>query len=172
MEAVSHQITDNNRSDGSVEEFSFKRLKRELNLYGYSTSSNAVSIKRFLSSITEGPYYVCTCCNRMLYRKTVQKFQYSSYPRDIFTRITSFDNEEYICRTCHLKARKGQIPCQAVCNKLQIDDMPSELEALRKLESVLVAQRLVFQKIVVMPKGQQKKIRGAICNVPVNCDTV
>ena len=23
-----------------------------------------------------------------------------------------------------------------------------------------------------MPKGQQKKIRGAICDVPVNCDTV
>ena len=71
-----------------------------------------------------------------------------------------------------LKANKGQIPCQAVYNKLDIDEMPSELEALRKLESVLVAQRLIFQRIVVMPKGQQKKIRGAICNVPVNCDTV
>ena len=68
--------------------------------------------------------------------------------------------------------KKGQIPCQAVCNKLDIDEMPSELEALRKLESFLVAQRLVFQKIVVMPEGQQKKIRGAICNVLVNCDTV
>ena len=71
------------------------------------------------------------------------------------------------CGTCHLKTKKGQIPCQAVCNKLDIDEMPSELEALKKLESVLVAQSLVFRKIVVMPKGQQKKIRGAICNVPV-----
>ena len=138
----------------------------------YSTSSNAVSVKQFLSSITEGLYYVCTCRNRMLYRKTVRKFQCSTYPRDIFTGIMSFDNVEYICDTCHLKAKKEQIPCQAVCNKLDIDEMPSELEALRKLESVLVAQRLVFQNIVVMPKGQQKKIRGAICNVPVNCDTV
>ena len=86
--------------------------------------------------------------------------------------MMSFDNVEYICGTCHLKAKKGQIPCQAVYNKLDIDEMPSVLEALRKLESVLVAQRLVFQKIVVMPKGQRKKIRGAICNVPVNCDTV
>ena len=108
----------------------------------------------------------------MMYRKTVRKFQYSAYPRDIFTGMMSFDNVEYICGTCPLKAKKGQIPCQAVCNKLDIDEMPSELEALRKLESVLVAQRLVFQKIVVMPKGQQKKISGAICNVPVNCDTV
>ena len=60
-------------------------------------------------------------------------------PRDISTRIMSFDNEEYICGTCHLKAKKGQITCQAVCNKLDIDEMPSEFEALRKLESVIVA---------------------------------
>ena len=70
MEAVSHQITDNNQSDGSVEEFSFNRLKRELNLYGYSTSSNAVSVKRFLSSITEGPimcvHVVIECCTEQL----------------------------------------------------------------------------------------------------------
>ena len=70
-----------------------------------------------------------------------------------------------------MNVRKGQIPCQAVCNKLEIDDVPSELEALRKLESVLVAPRLVVQKIVVMSKDQQKKIRGATSNVPVNCDT-
>ena len=35
-----------------------------------------------------------------------------------------------------------------------------------------MAERLIFQKIIVIPKGQQKKIRGAICNVPVNCDTM
>ena len=144
MEAASQQITeDNNQSDGS-----FNRLQRELNLFGYSTSSNAVSVKQFLSSITEGPYYVSTCCNRMLYRKTVRKFQYSAYPRDIFTGIMSFDNVKYICVTCHLKAKKGQIPCQAVCNKIDIDEIPSELEALRKLESVLVAQRLVFKRLL------------------------
>ena len=46
MEAVRHQITDNNQSDGSVDEFSFSRINRELNSYGYSTSSNALSVKR------------------------------------------------------------------------------------------------------------------------------
>ena len=33
-----------------------------------------------------------------------------------------------------------------------------------------MAQRIVFQKIIIMPKGQQKKIKGAICNVPVEYD--
>ena len=28
----------------------------------------------------------------------------------------------------------------------------------------------MFEKIIVMPKGQQRKIKGAICNIPVECD--
>ena len=47
---------------------------------------------------------------------------------------------------------------------------PPELANLEKLEQILVSQRIVFEKIVVMPKGQQKKIRGRICNVPVSCE--
>lgn len=65
---------------------------------------------------------------------------------------------------------KGKVPCQAVSNKLLIDEIPPELAALEKLEQVLIAQRIVFEKIVIMPKGQQRKIKGAICNVPVECD--
>ena len=53
---------------------------------------------------------------------------------------------------------------------MYIDDVPNELLCLEKLEQILIAQRIVFEKIVVMPKGQQKKVKGAICNVPVECD--
>lgn len=55
-------------------------------------------------------------------------------------------------------------------NNLQVDEIPPELSVLEKLEQILIAQRIVFEKIVVMPKGQQRKIKGAICNVPVECD--
>jgi hypothetical protein len=56
-----------------------------------------------------------------------------------------------------------------VVNNLFVDETPTELAALEKLEQILVAQRIVFEKIVIMPKGQQRKIKGAICNVPVEC---
>ena len=65
---------------------------------------------------------------------------------------------------------KGKIPCQAVYNDMSVDKIPAELTLLEKLEQILIAQRIVFKKIVAMPKGQQKKVSGAICNVPVNCD--
>ena len=51
-----------------------------------------------------------------------------------------------------------------------VDQIPSELECLEKLEQILIAQRIVFEKIIIMSKGQQRKIKGAICNVPVDCD--
>ena len=51
-----------------------------------------------------------------------------------------------------------------------VDEIPAELALLEKLEQILITQRIVFEKIIVMPKGQQKKVSGAICNVPVNCD--
>ena len=75
-----------------------------------------------------------------------------------------------MCKTCHSKCMQGSIPCQAVVNNLYVDDVPNDLEVLSKLEQILVAKRIVFEKIVTMPKGQQRKIKGAICNVPVKCD--
>ena len=128
-------------------------------------------MKVFQSKIREGPYFTCSVCNRLLYRKTVILLQESKYNiQHLFTGKKSFDEKEYICRTCHSKLLKQQIPCQAVHNNLQVDEIPPELSVLEKLEQILIAQRIVFEKIVVMPKGQQRKIKGAICNVPVECD--
>ena len=53
---------------------------------------------------------------------------------------------------------------------MYVDQIPVELSSLQKLEQILIAQRIVFEKIIVMPKGQQRKVKGAICNVPVECD--
>ena len=65
--------------------------------------------------------------------------------------------------------KQGKVPCQAVINNMYVDDTPVELASLEKLEQILIAQRIVFEKIIVMPKGQQRKVKGAICNVPVEC---
>ena len=53
---------------------------------------------------------------------------------------------------------------------MYVDDTPVELASLEKLEQILIAQIKVFEKIIVMPKGQQRKVKGAICNVLVECD--
>ena len=55
-------------------------------------------------------------------------------------------------------------------NDMYVDEIPTKLSSLEKLEQIQIAQRIVFEKIVVMHKRQQRKIKGAICNVPVECD--
>ena len=50
-----------------------------------------------------------------------------------------------------------------------MDEIPTKLSSLEKLEQIWIAQRIVFEKIVLMHKGQQRKIKVAICNVPVEC---
>ena len=138
-----------------------------------STHSLDYYIQQFNRDIREGPYYICVVCNRLLYRKTVLEFKRDNYNSSscLFTSVTSFNGNMYICNTCHITIKKkNKTPCQAVYNNLAVDDVPPELASLEKLEQILVSQRIVFQKIVVMPKGQQRKIRGAICNVPVSCE--
>ena len=124
----------------------------------------------FKKKIKAGPFHICCVCNRTLYKKSVMILQKEKYPRqDCFVVQPSFDCKDYICKTCHSKLIKGQQPCQAVVNNLFVDETPVELATLEKLEQILIAQRIVFEKIVIMPKGQQRKIKGAICNVPVEC---
>ena len=131
-----------------------------------------VCIKEFKNKIREGPYHICCVCNRMLYKKSVKNFLSTKYPdQHYFSVQTSFDGKEYICNTCNSKVKQGKVPCQAVIKNMYVDDTPVELASLEKLEQILIAQRTVFEKvIIVMPKGQQRKVKGAICNVPVECD--
>ena len=115
----------------------------------------------FRNKIKDCPCYICGVSNRLLYRKSVKLFDRnscnSSLPESVFTNITSFDDKEYICATCHSKVTKGKIPCQAVYNNMSVDEIPPKLALLEKLEQILITQRIVFEKIIVMPKGQQKK---------------
>ena len=53
---------------------------------------------------------------------------------------------------------------------MSVGEILVELALLEKLEQILIAQRIVIEKIIIMPKGQQKKVSGATCNAPVDCD--
>ena len=125
-------------------------------------------ISRFHTKIKQGPCYVCSVCNRLLYKTSVSLLNQNKYTNvcdSVYTNVKSFDAKEYICKTCNLNLSKGKIPPQAVYNNMYVDEILPELACLEKL-----TQRIVFEKILVMPKGQQRKVKGAICNVPVECD--
>ena len=147
-------------------------LDKQIKSYYNNNSKDIYScIDQFKKKIRQGPYFICCVCNRSLYKKSVMKLAINKYPsQHMFTIKFSFNGKLYVCKTCHSKCMQGSIPCQAVVNNLYVDDVPNDLKVLSKLEQILVAKRIVFEKIVIMPKGQKRKIKGAICNVPVKCD--
>ena len=145
---------------------------RERNTYAAKKirKESKTRVSAFHEAIQDGPYFICIVCNRTLYKKTVKLFHKNSYNPNmhyVFTNVNSFNSKYYICITCDKHLKKDEIPCQAVWNKLEISDLPAEIKVLNILERVLISKRILFKKIVIMPKGQQPKIKGAICNIPI-----
>jgi len=112
------------------------RQKERKNEKYFSTQSLDYYIEQSNRDIREGPYYICVVCNRLLYRKTVLEFKKDKYNCSsyLFTSVTSFNGDMYICNTCHVTIKKkNKTPCQAACNNLTVDDVPPELATLELL---------------------------------------
>ena len=130
-------------------------------------------VKKFKGMVHEGPFYVCQICHRCLYKRLVQHFERnikneSSSP----INVLSFDRYLYICKTCYKKIAKGKVPCQSVSNKLEVYNFPSHFRGIQKLEKVLIAKRLLFKKITILPRWQMEKIPGTICNIPIDTTNI
>ena len=55
-------------------------------------------------------------------------------------------------------------------NELEISASSDVLIGLHRLERVLIPKRILFKKVTIMSKGNFPKLKGSICNVPI--DTV
>ena len=127
-------------------------------------SSTLLTSHSFTSAVQEGPDYVCVCCNRLMYRKTVQQFQVSNYdkaPSDfVVTDVVSAQNKQWICKTRHGGLKRGRLPAQAKANKLDLDSIPVELSELNPLETHLICLRIPFMNT---------SLRQAACHPWTSC---
>ena len=71
-------------------------------------------IKAFKTLIQDGPRYICVCCNRCLYKRSIILFsedKYMNLDHVLQNEIAqSFDGRIYICSTCHKKMLKVKFP--------------------------------------------------------------
>ncbi len=130
MKRKYHELHSPQKAKKHEEQKRFKSATHDLDFY----------ISKFHNRTKEGPYYICSVCQCLLYRKSViilETKNDSSVPKSVFTNVASFDNKEYICKTCHSKLDKSKILCQAVYNDMFADEIPAELALLEKLEQIL-----------------------------------
>ena len=141
----------------------------------------------FRETIRHGPTYVCTSCNRAMFPNQVKECRRGNYSKHAkmaaacltgnyihfcdtaCTSPCSVPQErlqEWICHTCNNHLRRGKMPPLAVANNLALAPIPPELAPLNVLERQVIARILPFAKIVSLPKGQQKAVRGAVVCVP------
>ena len=148
-----------------------------------STRKRNVSVEHavsaFHSKVKFGPDYVCTCCHRMMYRKSVMPCNTAKYTKasaDVIQKVfssnlsyISFDGKQWVCKTCDRMLKCGNMPLQAKSNGLQL---PPELSGLNALELRLICLRVPFMKMVALPTGKQRSIHGPAVNVPSKVDTI
>ena len=128
-------------------------------------------IANFHNSVSNGPIYICTCCDQLWYKHSVclaDKIR-ASNPNAVklLQDITSVNNAEWLCHTCMKHLKSGKVPPLAVVNGMKFPEKPSFFD-LNELECRLIAPRLAFQKIMQAPRGKQLKINGNVVNVPAD----
>lgn len=81
-------------------------------------------------------------------------------------------SQEWICFACHRYLSVNKMPKQSLCNSLNIEPIPPELKEINVLERQLVALRIPFMKVLSLPKGGQKRVKGPCINVPSDLNKV
>ncbi len=144
----------------------------------------------FRNVIKQGPTYVCTCCARALFSNQVRNCEVQKYKQnptvaalcltenyvhicsDCPDRCALEDMKtEWICHSCHTTLLRGLMPDIAVANMLQFTPIPPELCDLNILERHVIAKYIPFAKILTLPKGQQRAIKGAVISVASEVET-
>ena len=59
-----------------------------------------------------------------------------------------------------------------MCNDLDVFNLPDQFSDIRRLEKIIISKRLLYKKITIMPKGLAPKMKGTICNIPINAEDI
>jgi len=92
--------------------------------------------EKFRSVLKGGLCCVCVCCHRLLYRRSVRKFDPNNYSERLSALVDRATSEpllrnferNHICFTCHSSLRRGRLPAQSKANGLALDDIPNDLK--------------------------------------------
>ena len=135
-------------------------------------------MNNFKNQCKKQPVYICTSCHRLLWKKGVEEFKIDKYDninsevRNLVLsdkhRISSPDGSIYICHSCHKTLQSGRMPAQSKANYMDLEDIPDELKDLNNLELHTICKRILFMKLVKLPRGKQKGIKGAAVNIPAD----
>ena len=118
---------------------------------------------KFRKLSCEGPSCVCASCHKLCY-ETHGTFAKDDF-KDVMQLVDGADATWY-CNRCLSSLKRKKIPGTALNNSMRVSEVPKELRGLNSLEERLISRVTPFMKLVVLPRGHQRAIRGQVINFP------
>ena len=110
-------------------------VEKKLNRVSHSlertiSCKSKIMVANIKHKVCQGPFYICVCCERLHYRDATiffEQYKYSIQLGDHVRHVilvASYDSKYYVCKTCHKRLFKGNVPYQASWNKLTVCPQP------------------------------------------------
>ena len=138
-------------------------------------------IRKFESEIKYGLSFICTCCERILFKRAVspiteafiqelevKNLLHCTNQKDAF----KFEDKFYMCQTCYSSLKGGKMPSQCFQNNLQVSEIPEALQDLTDLEIQLLSKNILFLKVRQLPKTRMNTLNDRVICVPIEDDDV
>ena len=133
------------------------------------------NLHKFEKAILKGPTHKCFSCERLCYEQLG-----ALYSCDVANDLLAVVNESvqesiesvWLCNKCKSAMERKKIPAGSQFNKMKVPEVPSVFIGLNTLEQRLISKATVFMKMVILPRGGQRAVRGQVINFPSNVDCV
>ena len=140
---------------------------------GSKISSNLV---KFRKAILEAPSNKCFSCKKLHYSRLGGMIAWDEVSRMLEGVVNlSVDDsvgQLWFCNKCKKSLQRKKIPAGSQFNNMKVAKVPSVLRELNTLEERLISKATVFMKMVILPRGGQRAVRGQVINFPSDVDGI
>ena len=139
---------------------------------GTKISGNLV---KFRKAILEAPSNKCFSCKKLHYDRLGRTIAWDEASKMLEVVNLSVDDsvgQLWFCNKCKKTLQQKKVPAASQFNNMKVAKVPSALRELNTLEERLIAKATVFMKMVILPRGGQRAVRGQVINFPSDVDGI
>ena len=139
---------------------------------GSKISGNLV---KFRKAIMEAPSNKCFSYKKLHYGRlggTIPWDEASKMLEVVNLSVDDSVGQLWFCNKCKKSLQQKKIPAASQFNDMKVAKVPLALRELNTLEERLISKATVFMKMVILPRGGQRAVRGQVINFPSDVDGI